>query len=187
MPRAFIASPIAARYWLELQTIQHQLQIAGLQYRLIRPSHFHLTVAFIGEVEDDILRGLNQKMQEILESFKPVEVTGFSITGFPELKRTRAVVLKVGGKNTTRLQRQASKVREWLQKIAVPFDSQPFVPHITLGRTERGEDFTNRLPAKIDSISLKFEELNLYISSFSDDKKVEFRTADSYLQSRIKK
>lgn len=98
--------------------------------RWVPAEQIHLTLAFLGEVEEAAVVSLDEELRRIhLPEFKLC----FSGTGcFPGRHRPR--VLWIGLKPHPYLQRLAALVREAVLICGIHQEERPFSPHITLAR-----------------------------------------------------
>lgn len=105
-----------------------QMDISGVRW--VPEEQIHLTLAFIGEVEDSAVELLNIELARIrLPDFELC----FSGTGcFPNRHRPR--VLWIGVEPHPHLQALAAGVRRALIACGIPQEERPFSAHITLGR-----------------------------------------------------
>jgi 2'-5' RNA ligase len=98
--------------------------------RWVPLEQIHLTLAFLGEVDDDTLKLLTMALSEI-------QAPGFGLrfdgTGcFPDRRRPR--VLWVGLEPEPLLSNLASLVRRAVLACGIPQEERPFSAHITLAR-----------------------------------------------------
>ncbi len=98
--------------------------------RWVPAEQIHLTLAFLGEVEETAVEPLNMELARIhLPEFKLC----FSGTGcFPDRRRPR--VLWIGVEPHPLLTRLAATVHEVVLACGIPQEERPFSPHITLAR-----------------------------------------------------
>lgn len=98
--------------------------------RWVAAEQIHLTLAFLGEVEEAAVESLNSEIAGIqLHEFKLC----FSGTGcFPNRHRPR--VLWIGLEPEPRLDDLASRVRAAVLACGIPQEGRPFSPHVTLAR-----------------------------------------------------
>ena len=120
--RLFIALQPPPDFCGALCALQDRLRAAGVTARYYAPANLHLTLAFIGQWEEDITPLL-----------PPVE-TPFPITLSHPGVFPKARVLYAGVQPSEALNGLAARVRGTLDAARIPYDHQPFVPHITLGR-----------------------------------------------------
>ena len=105
-----------------LTSLQERLRAAGVEGRYLDPANLHLTLAFIGEWPEDVTACLPPVGE-------PFALTLSHIGVFQ-----RAKVLWAGVEPCPALDALAARVRQNLQAAGIPFDPQPFNPHITLIR-----------------------------------------------------
>src|SRR6266404_654137 len=97
--------------------------------RWTRPEGIHLTLKFLGEVQDAAVK----QVTEVLSSFGPlapftVELKGFGF--FPGPSRPR--VLWAGVKAPPDLARLAGRIEEKMEKLGYAREHREFNPHLTL-------------------------------------------------------
>lgn len=160
MIRIFFAVPIPENIKATLARFQDEMQNLSSRVKWVRPEGMHLTLKFIGEVEQDRAEQLWTALDD-LDFPAPFEVTLDQPGVFPNPRRPR--VLWIGLDNTGELSTVASQVDERLQQEGEEPESRKFHPHLTLGRV-RGkglprqaiEDFLNLevppQPMQVDSV-----------------------------------
>jgi 2'-5' RNA ligase len=101
--------------------------------RRVPAEQIHLTLAFLGEVDEAALERLTGELARIrVPEFR----LGFSVTGcFPDRRRPR--VLWVGLVPHPRLMQLAAGVRQAVLACGIPQEERPFSPHITLARLKQ--------------------------------------------------
>jgi len=98
--------------------------------RWVPTDQIHLTLAFLGEVDEAVLERLAGELARIQV---PEFQLCFSSTGcFPDRRRPR--VLWVGLEPEPRLKHLAVGVHEAVLACGIPQEERPFSPHITLAR-----------------------------------------------------
>ena len=98
--------------------------------RWVPVAHLHVTLSFLGEVDDVTLKQLTEELAAIRA---PEFVIRFSGTGcFPNRHRPR--ILWVGLEPEPLLIGLASLVRNVVLACNIPQEERPFSPHITLAR-----------------------------------------------------
>jgi len=124
--RLFIAIEIPA----DLKKKIGRLQVAISGARWVPAEQIHLTLAFLGEVEESAVEQLSRELARI---HPPEFRLSFSGTGcFPDRRRPR--VLWIGVEPHPHLQALAAMVHEVLLACGIPQEARPFSPHITLAR-----------------------------------------------------
>jgi len=125
--RCFIALWPDAQARDQLDALARQLQKEHSGSRRMHPDNLHLTLAFIGPLEEEAARRVAQMLLA-------VDVAPFCWTldlygGF-----ARARVLWAGDQGEPQLATLAHKVRQGLDDLMVAYDRKPFSPHVTLLR-----------------------------------------------------
>ena len=124
--RLFIAIEVPDDLKMALGRLR--MDIPGAHW--VPSEQIHLTLAFLGEVEETVVPRLTGELAGIQA---PGFRLSFSGTGcFPN--RHRPHVLWVGLEPEPHLQLLASKVRTAVLSCGIPQEERPFSPHITLAR-----------------------------------------------------
>lgn len=124
--RLFIAIEIPGEIKKMMDTLR--VDISGARW--VPAEQIHLTLAFLGEVEESTVELLKKGLARI---HQPEFTVHFSGTGcFPERRRPR--VLWIGVTPDPSLNRLAGAVRETVGACGIALENRPFSPHITLAR-----------------------------------------------------
>jgi len=120
-----------------LVRFQHQLLQAGATLKLVEPENLHLTLKFLGEVEEGRLGEVEEALRRGVRGFSPfvMEVKGTGV--FPSPQYVRVIWAGVGEGWEALSSLQRSLDRE-LAKLGFPRDTE-FVPHLTLARVKKVE------------------------------------------------
>jgi RNA 2',3'-cyclic 3'-phosphodiesterase len=122
--------------------------IAGLRkirtpLRWVDPCNLHLTLRFIGEIEEQAARNWQLKLRETPLAIPPfsARIQGFGSFGRPpELSIFWAGVYDDGS-----LARLAATCDALLAPLAIPAENREFSPHLTLARNKSRFDFRSFL------------------------------------------
>jgi len=99
----------------------------------VNPMQLHITLAFLGEIAEDLLKKVCQATQDIAQKTKPFTITIDATGVFPTSKRPR--VLWCGCKGDIRsIEILQKDLQTALETMRFPLEKRPFSPHITLGR-----------------------------------------------------
>jgi RNA 2',3'-cyclic 3'-phosphodiesterase len=153
--RIFIAIKLPKEIKGHLREIQKQCK--GINASFVKD--FHLTLKFLGEVDEKTLEKVKEKLREI--KFKSFKFKLSSVGCFPSEKYIR--VLWVGIEPEDKVTELQKKIEESLGDFKFKKDFK-FKPHLTLARVRFIEDkeaFVEKFK-KIDVKSLDFE-----VDSFS--------------------
>ena len=125
MPRLFVALEPSPEFRDALAALQDRLRAAGVAGRWPDPACLHMTLAYIGMWPEDVTALLPPVR-------RPFPLTLSRLGIFPG-----ADVLWAGVEPSAELDWLAAEVRRILDGAGIPFDRQPFFPHITLARKPR--------------------------------------------------
>ena len=133
--RLFVAIQLSDELRGSLIQTMHDLKKQGVRGDYVPAQNLHLTLAFIGEVQEsrsvaDALKGI---------SCRPFRLSLADMGCFGDL-------LWAGVKGNQGLSGAAKEVRDVLEKAGIPYDRQKFVPHITLIRKMSGNWKTVTVP-----------------------------------------
>ena len=120
--RQFVGIQPSEEFRNALLMVQSRLRAAGVAAGYLDPFNFHMTLAFIGEWPENVSGCLPQVKQPFALKLSHIGI-------FPEAR-----VIWAGTEASDALDRLAQRVRDNLDAAGIPFDSKPYVPHITLGR-----------------------------------------------------
>lgn len=124
--RLFIAIEIPA----DLKTALGKLQVDIPGARWVAAEQIHLTMAFLGEVEESVVELLKSELARIQIPQFTLCLSGIGC--FPGRHRPR--VLWVGVEPHPHLTELAATVRSAVLACGIPQEDRPFSPHITLAR-----------------------------------------------------
>ena len=131
--RTFIAIEIPDGIKQEMAKAQQRLTESGVQASWTRPQSIHLTLKFLGEVEE-------ARLPKIMDALKhAVQGTGrfmLEIAGsgaFPNPRNARVAWLGVSGE-VDKLKALQIAVENEMARSGVERENRPFQPHLTLGR-----------------------------------------------------
>jgi 2'-5' RNA ligase len=96
-----------------------------------RPDQWHITLAFLGEVDSP--EGLSDGLQEAAACTSPFPL---HLAGGGAFTRARVVWVGVGGDGES-LGGLASDVQRTCRDAGIPLETRRFRPHVTVGRTGR--------------------------------------------------
>src|SRR6185369_4730330 len=124
--RLFIAIELPVHYKKALGELRTAIPGA----RWVATEQIHLTLAFLGEVDEDTAGILTAGLAQIQANAFELSLTG---TGcFPNRQRPR--VVWIGVKPESGLTSLATMVRETVLACGIPLEERPFSPHLTLAR-----------------------------------------------------
>ncbi|WP_113953286.1 RNA 2',3'-cyclic phosphodiesterase [Arenicella xantha] len=160
--RSFIALPIPKDTANELGDVAAKMsyQDKSGAVRWVDQENYHITLAFLGEQEEDELEILAEKLDQFL--IEPEFAGVFShLSPFPE---TRPKLLAAMLEKSDAVRRVHQQVISGIKAADMLYDKRKFFPHVTLGRYRHSKKpFTGSIPMNA-TYECRFEEVVLYES-----------------------
>ena len=157
MMRLFVGLEPSPDFRDALRALQERLRAAGIDGRYAGPSNLHLTLAFVGMWPENI----GHLLPAVGEPF-PIALSHVGV--FP-----KARVLWAGVKPSAALDALAERVRRTLDEAGVPYDRQPFYPHITLARKPIVPDALSLAEVAVPPAVMTVRNVCLYRSDRGED------------------
>lgn len=129
--RAFVAICIESKIIDEIFMVGGQVAGGVTGLRLVRPENIHLTLKFLGEVDEHRVASIDQALQEAARPFSPFIINAKGLGVFPGIKRPQVLWAGVEGH---RLFALTSAIETSLEPIGFARDDRSFKPHLSIGR-----------------------------------------------------
>ncbi|HEX5071159.1 MAG TPA: RNA 2',3'-cyclic phosphodiesterase [Vicinamibacterales bacterium] len=181
--RAFLAIEIDEQLRAGLAGLQGDLRRAigeagesTVRASWVSPAAMHLTVKFLGEIDDRLVNALRLVVTETAAPDPPVRVPVDTIGAFPRPAEPRALWIGpppawARSDDALRLMAWQRRVEDRCATLGIPRDDRPFRPHLTLARIRSGERAAGRalvrsglLAAPHPLGAMTFQKLTLFKS-----------------------
>jgi 2'-5' RNA ligase len=129
--RIFIAIDFDKDTKSYFEDIKNELEGYCIKGRFTHIDNFHLTLQFIGELEQNSILSLLSAMQECISKHDTFSLTVDKLGSF---KKGNSNLLWIGMKNSRNLVEVYKNLGLALNHEKIPFDEKPLKPHVTLGR-----------------------------------------------------
>jgi 2'-5' RNA ligase len=129
--RLFIALDIAAEIRARLTEYMERARLLAPEARWARVEGLHITLKFIGHVDDAAMGKIKAALAPI--KAVPFEVKFTGVGFFPNPNAARVFWAGVDGGD--HLAPLASTIDAALEKLGFPSETKPYHPHLTLART----------------------------------------------------
>jgi 2'-5' RNA ligase len=157
--RSFVALPSSDDVKSRLGAIQAQLIEESAAVKWDTVENFHVTLKFLGNVQQDILRQLAASITPAISEIQSFDLTYTTLGAFPDFDHPRVIWVGAAPNETlVSLQRQIDLTCE---RHGFPREARAFHAHITLGRV-KGIANLRRLTARAKSIT--FEPIKTHCS-----------------------
>ena len=132
--RLFVALEIPTGVRENLATLLASLRAVTKEPRWVRAENLHVTLKFLGEVDEGKLAAVRSALGEVRsEQEANLEFRGLGF--FPNEKHPR--VFWAGIKAPPSLKALAGDIESAMEKLGIPREKREFSPHLTLARFER--------------------------------------------------
>jgi RNA 2',3'-cyclic 3'-phosphodiesterase len=135
--RSFIALEMPQEVKEHAAGVIRELKTSGADLKWVAPANLHLTLKFLGEVEQESLPGLIQAQEAACARARALELAVEGCGAFPGLKSPKVVWLGLGGQ-VAKLAQLAGALGEAFEPLGFAPEKRAFKPHLTLGRLRRG-------------------------------------------------
>ncbi|MGH4024572.1 MAG: RNA 2',3'-cyclic phosphodiesterase [Pseudonocardiaceae bacterium] len=133
--RLFVALSPPAEAVDDLRAGTAALREMAPQLRWTPPEQWHLTLAFLGEVEEPVLGALTNRLTRAAKRHPPLAL---SLGGGGRFGQ-RVLWTRVHG-DRHGLRRLADSAQAAARRSGVPMEQRPYRPHLTLARAGNGAD-----------------------------------------------
>ena len=129
--RLFVGIRISEEIKKRLEQVEKELKEKIKEAKIVLPENLHLTLKFLGNVEDYRIEEINYKLEKIGEEFIPFTMKCLGMGAFPTERKIR--VLWVGASADKNLIKLNKRIEEELEKIGFLRENK-FKEHITIAR-----------------------------------------------------
>ncbi|MGA9363974.1 MAG: RNA 2',3'-cyclic phosphodiesterase [Bacteroidota bacterium] len=133
--RSFIAIDTAPEVKAAIVDVEERLRSTDAKVRWESIEKFHITLKFLGNVEEPKAHSLESRLEEVLRPFSAFNMTYQGVGCFPNQHHPR--VIWIGAENEDGTLR---RIQETIEGVAESFgfqrEERQFHPHITIGRVK---------------------------------------------------
>jgi 2'-5' RNA ligase len=190
--RSFLAFELPVEIREQIRVISKELKKTALPVRWVKADNIHLTILFLGSVDENVIGDIEKKVNVVVKGFSAFKTKLNAVGAFPHWKRPRVIWVGLNG-DIERLANLRDELQEELKDLGFMPEKRPFRPHLTLGRfkgpLDRNEDMKWICDKyrDINSELYQLNELILYKSDLKPDGPVytkmatwPLRAADSH-------
>jgi len=128
--RMFVAAPLDDVLREEIVELTETIAIDGL--RLIPAENLHVTLKFLGDVDDPLVPGVIEAIGEAVGDLKRFDLAATAVEYLPSARRPR--VMAVALEDAEAMQWLFECVEEAVGALGFPLEGRRYHPHITIGR-----------------------------------------------------
>jgi len=137
--RLFIAVNLEEELKKRIVPLEEELKKTGADVKWVEVKNLHLTLKFLGEVEEKKVTQIEQIITSTLVNFPSFEMrlSGFGV--FPNLNYPRVVWIGIE-EGKEQLKVLSEKVESSLIPLGFPKEKRPFTAHLTVGRVRSAKN-----------------------------------------------
>jgi RNA 2',3'-cyclic 3'-phosphodiesterase len=145
--RAFIAVGIDPKTVERISEATDQLKpsIAGIRWAPL--TNLHLTVKFLGDVEETTIDPIARALRQHIAPFPRFTINAKGLGVFPDVKRPQVLWVGLEGIHLAEL---ASTVETALKALGFEPEKRGFKPHLTIGRWRQRDKSTAKFIAELE-------------------------------------
>lgn len=142
--RTFICFEVPSDILEKLENLQLRLRPYGPTVKWTRPEGIHLTLKFLGDVEEDKIEAIANALKVVGQEFEPISLRVSGTGVFPGYRKPR--VFWVGVQDPTgQLENLQKRIETELVALGYPQSEKRYSPHLTIGRLKKLRDLTELL------------------------------------------
>ena len=159
MIRTFIAVDIPQDIKMDLDRLISGYRNESKGIRWVRAQNLHLTLRFLGDVDENTIPALAESIKVNLDSIKPFDLALSGLGGFPNLKKPR--VIWVGTDDPENMLGElALRVETACREAGFGKSDKKFSAHLTIGRVKFPQGLENILQ-RIENSDFRTEPFNV--------------------------
>ncbi len=137
--RTFIAIELNQETKKALSLLQEELKTAGADVNWVKPENIHLTLKFLGEVEEQKIPKINEALEKICTHTPSFAISLYETGVFPNQKFPRVVWIgiKEGKENTHEL---INQIENSFVSLKFAKEKREASAHITIGRVRSAKN-----------------------------------------------
>ncbi|MGB2601143.1 MAG: RNA 2',3'-cyclic phosphodiesterase [Candidatus Omnitrophota bacterium] len=158
--RTFIALELSDEAREEFARITGILEESNADVKWVKPGSIHLTLKFLGYVEEDKVVRISEKLKDIVLGVAPFNVVLEGIGVFPKWDYVKVIWVGLG-EGADKVKELSLKAEEAMQAEGFEKEKREYSPHLTLGRIRSAK---NKNELKKQAETVKVEPVSNHIS-----------------------
>ena len=118
-----------------MRTVQDQLKSRKLDFRWVKPQNIHLTLRFLGDIDEADLGPVEGAMAMAAQGISPFLLVPKGLGAFPGFNRPKVLWMGLGG-DLDVLGRLYQGLSVQLETVGFEKEKRPYRGHLTLGRAK---------------------------------------------------
>lgn len=156
--RLFIAINFEEHIKNPLQDIITELKKSSIQGKFVNKENMHLTLEFLGEINDNKVEAIKNAMDQISTKSFSMELSGIGY-----FKRREGNIYWVGVKENDILYKTQAELHNMLLGKGFDLEDRQYKPHLTLGRKVKMDETFNSetLLNDIEQLTINVDKIDL--------------------------
>lgn len=147
--RSFLAFELPPEIREKIGEVSTELQKLTLPIRWVKVTNIHLTIIFLGYVDEDKIDDIKEKVNLVVQRFSIFQTRLNGIGVFPNWRKPRVIWIGLGGE-IERLSNLREELQTELKVLGFKPEKRPFAPHLTIGRFKGLLDRDEELKSILD-------------------------------------
>jgi 2'-5' RNA ligase len=145
--RAFVAIEIDSQLVRQISAVVADLKPLIDGIRWVSQNNFHLTLKFLGNIEENKIELIAEALELALRPFPRFTINAKGLGVFPDLRRPRVLWIGLEGKKLLDL---VSKIETVLNPLGFSPEKREFHPHLTVGRWRQFDRASTKLAGVLE-------------------------------------
>lgn len=160
--RIFVAIDFPEKIKEEIRKLLEKLKEIDSNVKWVKPENVHITIKFLGEVGEEKIENINNRLKEICSSYHNFDISISDIGSFPDWKSPRVIWFGTEGEGKEELIKLAGVVdKEFGHPLfSVEKEKRSFNAHITIARIKKPENL-EKLKSAIDNLIFKSDKIKV--------------------------
>jgi RNA 2',3'-cyclic 3'-phosphodiesterase len=146
--RAFIAVEIDPKVIDKISAAINQLKSRVPGVHWVAATNFHLTLKFLGDVEEAQINQIAATLEEQFHPFPRFTINAKGLGVFPDFRRPKILWVGLAGIELSSL---VSRLESALEPLGFAPETRSFTPHLTIGRWRQTERVSKTLEPVLES------------------------------------
>jgi RNA 2',3'-cyclic 3'-phosphodiesterase len=169
--RAFLAIdlPETTKKELEKLIVVLKKKLNTPKIKWVNPKNLHLTLKFLGDINEKQKECLAQNAPKLLHAFLPFQINFSTLKLFPSLNHPRVIALFPFAHD--QLLKIALTLENLAFQIGIAKEKRPFLPHLTLARISN-EKFFPLPKVPLPNLSFLVDQIKLFKSELHPESSI---------------
>jgi 2'-5' RNA ligase len=132
--RCFIALELPEEVKKKIYVCIEKMKSAGADVKWIPPENLHLTLKFLGDTTEELLKSVNERLISLSKSHNRFSLQVSGAGAFPNIKYPKVVWL--GIHDSEEIIKLQHDIDESMEGLGFKRDDKKFTPHLTIGRVK---------------------------------------------------